>query len=639
MRVLSVAALIAAVPASAAGLINPVFQDHAVLQRDQPIRIWGTASPNARITATLGTNTAEAVADAQGRWHSELSAMTAGGPYTLKLTSSDGTSQTLSDLLIGDVYLCSGQSNMAFRAMEAIDAGPDIQVSANDAIRLMSVANITKATPQTELPKPGTWGAAEPKTVVNFSAACYFFGRELQKSAHVPLGLIQSAWSGANITSFMSAEVLKRAGGNDMRLDALAIYAHDPKEGVKHWGEIAESYWTKKLGYALWKAPEKSATWAVAPKDLGIWTEWGVPALAHYAGHVWFRTSVSLTEEQAKQAATLSLGTITEEDQTWVNGAFIASTFGYGEPRKYELKANTLHAGDNDILIDVYCGWRGCGMFGAPEARAITLADGSSVKLNGSWRYLMDATASTPRIPWGATAGITMAYNGMIAPLGDLGLKGVLWYQGESNSSEPEAYRGLLKEWMADWRQQFKAPNLPFLIVQLPDYGLPPFKPEESDWARLRESQRLAVNEDGHAGLAVTIDIGDHMGLHPSNKQEVGRRLAQVAKRVVYGDANAKSGPAPQSVTRKGGVVTVRFSGINGKLAAVNAADPIGFELCDSKACQFTPAHIQGETVTIAVPKGLTPTKLRYCWGDGPVCTLYDSSRLPAVPFESKITP
>lgn len=630
-KIAAAVALLAALPARGETLLNPVFQDHAVLQREQPIRLWGSAVPGATVTVTIGSALATAMADPAGRWRAELPAMAAGGPYTVSAKTSTGAAQSVADILIGDVYLCSGQSNMAFGVMGAVDAGPDIQTSGNDSIRLMSVANLAKPKALSELPGPVTWAAASPKSVVPFSAACYFFARNLQKSVHVPLGLISAPWSGANITDFMRAEALQKAGGHDERLAALKIYADDPAAGVKHWGGIIEAFWRAK-GKALWTDPASGSGWAEAPKDLGVWSTWGVPELERDGGTVWFRTSVTLTAAQAAMGADLALGQVTEEDTVWINGHAVGTTTGYGAERKYALAAGVLHEGANDILINLYCGWRGCGLLGAPETRALRFADGTSVPLNASWKYLIEPV-KPPQVPWGPTAGLTMDYNGMIAPLTPYGLKGVLWYQGESNSGQPEAYRGLLKAWMADWRAAFEAPKLPFLIVQLPNYGAPPFVPQESNWARLRESQRLAVLDDSNAALAVTIDIGDNMGLHPANKQEVGRRLALQARRLIYGDASVKTGPHPVSAAFKSNVVTVAFSGVNGKLASVSGAAPIGFELCDT-ACHFVLASIAGETVRLTVPKGLKPTKVRYCWGDGVVCNLYDTSRLPAVPFE-----
>lgn len=624
-------------PAHADPLLNPVFQDHAVVQRDRPIALWGKAAPRARLTVEMADASVTARADGHGDWHARLPAMTAGGPYTLSVRSDEGEVQRVEDVLVGDVYLCSGQSNMAFPLLAALDAGPDIQVSANDDLRLMTVANVTSATPQSSLPLPVKWTIAGPDKVPHFSAACYYFGREAQKYARVPVGLIHSSWSGANITAFMSARALRKTGHENDRLDTLKLYVRDPAAAMKEWGELIEAWWKRRGGFAPWTDPAPGADWPTAPEDLGIWTQWNIPSLERFSGHVWLRTGVSLTAAQADQAAKLSLGTITEEDQTWVNGRFVAATFAYAKPRTYALASGMLREGRNDILVNVYCGWKGCGMFGPPEARVLQLADGSSVPLAGPWRFkVLPASVETPRLPWGDTAGITMAYNAMIAPLEDYGLRGVVWYQGESNTGKPDSYSGLLRLWMADWRRQFDNPRLPFLVVQLPASGLPPFVPEDTGWARLRESQRLAVANDPHAALVVTVDIGDHMGLHPANKREVGRRLALAARRLIYHDATIELGPVPTRAEWNGNEVTVDFTGVNGRLAAINAAWPIGFELCGSSqpTCRFVAATINDNTVRLAVPDGLTPTRVRYCWGDGPVCTLYDATRIPAVPFE-----
>jgi sialate O-acetylesterase len=626
-----------ALPAGADPLLNPVFQDHAVLQRDRPIHLWGTAAPGSEVKATIAAASVDARADAAGRWSADLPAMQAGGPYMLTVRSGDAAPQTVNDVLIGDVYLCSGQSNMAYPVMSALDAGSDVQISANDRIRLMTVATATRAAAQTVLLQPVKWEPAAPQSVARFSAACYYFGRELQKSVDVPLGLIQAPWSGANITAFMSADALHQTGVEEARLEALTRYAGNEADGLQRWGEVIEAWWRSK-GLTPWTDPAVSAAWPKAPEGLGIWTTWNVPALDHFVGHVWFRTTVTLTAAEAAEAAQLSLGTLTEEDQTWVNGRFVAATFGYGEKRSYALASGLLHEGVNDVLVNVNCGWRGCGIFGPAADRAVRLKSGGGVPLSAAWRYqpVPASVGTSPRVPWGATSGLAVIYNAMIAPLGSYGLRGIVWYQGESNTGAPAAYRQLLKLWMADWRKQFGNPALPFLIVQLPDNGLPPIKPENSGWAQLRESQRLAVAEDANAALAVTIDIGDHMGLHPANKLEVGRRLALGARRLIYGDKTVKPGPQPSSAVRNRKNVTVGFTGANGALMAVNADQPIGFELCGAtlQSCRFAAATIRGDTVSLIVPQGLDPTRVRYCWGDGPVCTLYDTTRIPAVPFE-----
>jgi sialate O-acetylesterase len=417
-RAAAIAALLV-LPAHGETLLNPVFQDHAVLQQGQPIRLWGTAAPRAKVTAEIGRASAHATADKNGHWRVTLPAMTAGGPYSVTVKTG-AASQTLSDILIGDIYLCSGQSNMAFPVLAAVDAGPDIQVSDNDSIRLMSVATVAKAEPQPALTGTVTWAAASPKTVPNFSAACYYFARSLQKSVHVPLGLISAPWSGANITDFMSVTALRKVGGRDELLKALTLYANEPDTAVQYWDSIIEAFW-RGQGKAYWADPAKAA-WKDAPKGLGVWSTWGVPALEKDGGTVWFRTSVTLTAANAAKAADLALGTITEEDTVWVNGKAIGTTTGYAAERKYALPAGVLHEGKNDIVLNVYCGWRGCGLFGPGGARAIHFAGGSTVPLDGAWQYAIVPT-NPPQVPWGPTAGLAMDYNGMIAPLTPYGRK------------------------------------------------------------------------------------------------------------------------------------------------------------------------------------------------------------------------
>jgi sialate O-acetylesterase len=256
------------------------------------------------------------------------------------------------------------------------------------------------------------------------------------------------------------------------------------------------------------------------------------------------------------------------------------------------------------------------------------------------WRYQLAPAGigSPPRAPWESLAGLSVIHNAMIAPLGAFGLRGVAWYQGESNTEEANRYQQLLTRFMADWRGRFGA-ELPFLIVQLANYGPPPTAPVESGWAALREAQRLATARDAHAGLAVAIDIGDRYDIHPANKQEVGRRLARAARRVIYGESLAPSGAIPVAAKREGAQVAVTFRDATGGLTAYNANGPIGFELCGAAtgSCRYADARIDGERVVLTAADAVAATKVRYCWADSPVCTLYDGARLPAGPFEIEV--
>jgi len=637
MRCVALLALLA-LPAHGAGLLNPVFQDHAVLQRNAPIRVWGVAPAGASLTVLLGAVSTETKADDTGTWRAALPPLAAGGPYTLTVKTGAGESQTLSDILVGDVFLCSGQSNMAFKVSAANDAWVDLQDASDASIRLLNIPNRAAVMPQKVLPSAAAWAVAAPETVPDFSAVCYYFARALRKTQRIPLGLISAPWSGAGIASFISAQALRQAGADAERLDALKIYAGDPAAGYAHWGKLIEAWWRQRLETAPWENTASSKDWAEVPQGRGVWNGWGVASLEEFTGHLWFRTKVVLTADQAAQAAELSLGTVNEEDQTWVNGRFIAANWGFVEKRNYPLAAGTLHEGENDILVNIHCSWKLCGFSGPPEARVLRFAGGAVVPLTEPWRYRVvpAAIGDSPAVPWGPITGLTTAYNGMIAPLAPYGLSGVLWYQGEGNAGAPHSYAGLLKSFMRDWRDAFASPELPFLIVQLAGFGQPPFAPEDSNWSRIREAQRLTAGADKNAALIVTIDIGDRGSVHPANKQEVGRRLALAAERLIYGNAAVKPGPQPLSAMRKGRIVTVAFGGINGRLAAAGGIVPAGFELCGAR-CRFVSATISGDTVRLVMPEGLEPERVRYCWGKGPVCTLYDTSRLPAVPFELAI--
>ena len=264
------------------------------------------------------------------------------------------------------------------------------------------------------------------------------------------------------------------------------------------------------------------------------------------------------------------------------------------------------------------------------------------MRLDNEWRYQLPPMRieEPPRPPWDPTRGKTALYNAMIAPLGDLSMRGVAWYQGEANTTTSGTYQDLLTRLMADWRGKFGA-ELPFLIVQLANYGQPPTAPAESGWAEVREAQRLAVANDLHAGLAIAIDIGERYDIHPPNKQEVGRRLARAARRVVYGEQIAPSGPVALSARRNATNVIVTFGDVADHLIAYGADEPIGFELCtrDAGSCRYSKASIEGERVYLDAAAFAAATRVRYCWADGPVCTLFDTARLPAGPFQIEVQP
>jgi sialate O-acetylesterase len=627
---------------SAAALLHDLFQDHVVLQRDSTINVWGRAQPRETLTVTLAGSNAQARADEAGRWKVALPSMQAGGPYQLAVTAGSGATQTVSDVMIGDVWLCSGQSNMQMQVERALDSWSEIRNSTNDSIRLMTISQASNAVPQETFSSPVQWAKAAPNTVPGFSAVCFYLARELQKKDNVPMGLIASSWGGSKIQAWMSISALRATGAYDRNLDVLSLSATDPAAANAQWGAIWESWWRDRTkahrGTEPWSA-KPAGTWNAAPIDRGPWEQWGIPELASYNGALWYRTTVDVSKQQAAQSATLSIGRPDETDQTWINGR-PAGAAGPGPDRTYLLPPKSLHAGENTIVVSVLDTYSFGGLSGPPGGRFIKFADGTSLPLNNEWRYQMpDPSVGTPpRAPWEAVAGLSVINNAMIAPLGKFGLRGIAWYQGESNTNEAHQYQSLLTRLMADWRNQFGA-NLPFLVVQLANYGQAPSAPGESEWADLREAQRLAVRNDARAGLAVAIDVGDRYDIHPANKQEVARRLARAARRIIYNDPSPPSGPTPSSARREGAVVALEFADVTGKLVTYSAAKPIGFELCGSapKSCEFADARIQGNRVLLSSGNAASATRVRFCWADSPVCTLYDEAQLPAGPFQIEV--
>lgn len=629
----AVLVLAGVVPAGAQDLLAQPFSDHGVLQRDRPIAVWGRTTPGAPVSVEFGDRTAQTTADREGRWRAELAAMPAGGPYVLTARSGDRTDRA-ADVMVGDVFLCSGQSNMVVPVARALNSPGEIASSGDDHIRLMTVQIDNSLTPQQELVRPVSWVAAGPETVADFSAACFFFAKDLRRDHDVPIGLIDDAWGGSMIQAWMSAGAVRGVGGYDERLSILDQFPSDPVGAQARWGRVWEAWWEGKAGTRPWT--ESTADWTPVPA-MTAWELWGVPELAAYDGMVWYGTRVTLTPAQAALRATLNLGNVDEADETWVNGVAVGAS-GSGD-RSYPLPAGVLKAGANTIIVNALDTYGNGGLYGPPEKRALTFADGSSVALDaGGWRYQMPSGdfGSPVRAPWEALAGLTTISNAMIAPLEHYGLKGVLWYQGESNTgSEPEQYDRLLAGLMADWRRRFDNPELPFLIVSLANYGAPAAAPGASGWAELRDRTRTAVLGDDHAALAVAIDLGDRWDIHPAQKLELGRRLARAARAEIYGADIAPSGPEARSARRDGDAVVVEVAHVEGALVGYSGPSLLGFELCaaDGSECLYAQARADGATVRIVVPQGAAAGQVRYAWADSPVVNLFDGSGLPVGPF------
>lgn len=624
-------------------LLYTTFQDHAVLQRNRPIPLWGLTAANATVEVSFADQTATAIADAAGHWRAELPAMKAGGPYVLSAKSSSGETQVLKDVMVGDVYLCSGQSNMELPLRLATNYDAEVRGATNSAIRLFHVQRFSSPKPREVFGADASWTVTSPETAKEFSAVCYYFGSNLQPSAGVPIGLIEDAWGGSAIQAWISNDKLASLGGYGDVLDIVKTYAAAPKDGDRKYRAVVRK-WFDAHDPAM-KAPPPwydpaldDAAW----DDLvatGGWRPW--PKLAKFDGIVWLRKTIVLTAAEADSAATLTLGQISDFDIAFVNGTEVGAGEGYDVVRNYTVPAGTLHEGRNVIALGIQMG----GAFLDPaEKMSLRLANGAAKPLSGPWKWKTSAASNglpvIPHQPWLNQFGVSTLYNGMIVPLGPTPIRAIVWYQGETDSGQPAEYRRLFKALIEVWRGRFGA-DTPFYAVQLPGYGPPRVAPGKSAWAEAREAQRYVVETTPGTGLAVATDLGVPDNIHPQMKQELGRRLALLAKHDIYGLPVEGSSPSPLSAVRKGTTVTVTFVHTDAGLVAHEWNKAIGFSLCTADGtCHWVDGDIAKDAVRLAVPKtALKATTVRFCWSDSPFCNLYSAEGLPAVPFELAITP
>ncbi len=622
-------------------LFYTTFQDHAVLQRDQPIPLWGRTTPCATVDVSFAGRTTHANADANGQWKAELPAMAAGGPYVLSATASSGQNQTLTDVMVGDVYLCSGQSNMELPLRLATNYDGEVKRAQNTNLRLFHVQRFASAKPHEVFGADASWAVTSPDGVKEFSATCYYFGNNVQPAASVAIGLIEDAWGGAAIQAWISNEKLASLGGFDKVLDIVKTYAAAPKDGDLAYRALLRDWFDTHdpAMRAGWFDPAFDDTGWDELVATGVWRPW--PKLAQYDGVVWLRKTIDLTASEAQGAATLTLGLISDFDLTFVNGTVVGAGEGYDVVRNYSVPAGVLHEGKNVIAVGIQMG----GAFLDPaEKMSLKPVSGPAKPITGPWKFRTSLPSAglpvIPHQPWLNQFGVSTLYNGMILPLGPTRVRGIVWYQGETDSNQPAEYRRLLQALIADWRARFGSAT-PVFVVQLPGFGAPRIAPGPSNWAALRESQRQVIASTPHTGLAVTVDLGVPDNIHPQRKQEVGRRLALLAKQEIYGLPVEGTSPAPVSAIRRGKTVTVHFDHIGAGLTAREWDKAIGFSLCNADmTCHWVDGAVSKDAVTLLPPKSAArATMVRFCWADSPLCNLYSAEGLPAVPFEIAITP
>ncbi len=622
-----------AIPSARAVELPRLFSDGMVVQRDQPVQVWGRAAPGASVAVSFANAAATTTrADATGRWSLTLPAQTAGGPYEMRI--DDGTQpRVLNDVLVGDVWLASGQSNMEWPLVQSADAEAEIARATDPLIRHFKIPRSWAGAPQDQL-AGGAWVAASPRVAGTFSAVAYFFARELRKVTGVPIGIIDSTWGGSAIEAWTDAAT--------QGIDVAGMAGIDRQLREEDDKALAEV----RRRLARWTLPADDRGWQAAVLDDAKWDTLAVPGLWESAGWngldgiAWYRTTFTLSAAEARQGIVLGLGRIDDSDTAWVNGTEVGHTLmQYNVPRAYAVPASALHAGVNQVAVRVTDVGGGGGIHGPDDELFVQPVGGTRRPLAGQWKF-RPAEVSALAFDGDKNQRPTLLYNAMIHPVQPFALRGVIWYQGEANAGSVEralAYRSQFPAMIGQWRKQWDAPQLPFLWVQLASWHSGSDQGDTSPWAVLRESQAAALSLPATA-QAVAIDIGDAANIHPANKQDVGKRLALAARHVAYGESLVYAGPSPADTTFAGGAAQVAFRDQGSALAVRGGGSAVhGFALAGADRV-FHPATatIEGQRIVVRSDAVPSPVAVRYAWHDNaPEADLVNGAGLPASPFRS----
>jgi sialate O-acetylesterase len=635
-----------AVRAADLPFVHPLFSDHMVLQRGMECPVWGWTQPGAKVRVMFQGKAVEATAEADGKWVARLPTLVTGGPWQMDIEGPQKLA--IKDVLVGDVWICSGQSNMEWPVSASNNPEAEIKAAVYPRIRLFTVPKLIAGEPQVTLDANAKWQTCTAETIPGFTAVGYFFGRELHKSLDYPIGLINSSWGGTIAEAWTSAEALQTMEDFKADVETTRQQYAAAKAGTDSFDQQMAAWWG-----ANDQGLKDGANWAAADASEEGWEKMALPTLWESAnlkdfdGIVWFRRAFEVPAELAGKTAKLELGAIDDRDDTYLNGARIGGLDVYNAPRSFPIEAGKLQAGKNVVAVRVLDTGGGGGLYGPAEAMrlVVPVQEGVAaevvIPLTGEWAFKpSNPLASLTPVPQrlgGNPNVVTVLYNGMIAPLVPYGIKGAIWYQGESNAGRDKQYRTLLPTLINDWKTRFGAADYSFHIVQLANFMEVQSTPVQPGWAELREAQALTAKNDAKVGLAVITDIGDAADIHPRNKQDVGKRLALQALSISYGRGEiVAAGPEFTEMVIADGKATLKFANAGGLKA--NGGELKGFAIAGAdKNFVWAKAEIAGETVVVSAPEVPMPVAVRYNWANNPIGNLFNAANLPAAPFRTDI--
>ncbi|WP_461074071.1 sialate O-acetylesterase [Spirosoma horti] len=614
-----------------------VFGSHMVLQRRKPVPVWGWAEAGEKVTVTLNNQTKTTKADKAGKWRVTLDAMEAGGPYQLLVKGKSNT-VTFDDVLAGEVWICSGQSNMEWPLGAAANAKTEIPVANYPNIRQLLVKKDISLTPKDNI--EGNWSVCTPTTAPQFTAVGYFFAKQLQKELNVPIGLINTSWGGTHSETWTSREAMNQ--NEELRVVANKLPASS--EEVTQRGAARTQALIKTQQGNLPTAADEQ-TWASTTLNDSDWKtmnmpgdwEWG--GLPTLDGVVWFRQDVVIPEGVNSQKMVLYIDSVADNDSTFVNGQLIGNTKG-GKARAYAVPDGLLKPGRNVVAIRVTDTGGSGGLMGRPEELKLA-GNNLTIPLAGKWKHRVANVFASSYKP-GPNTFATQLFNAMINPLIPYAVEGAIWYQGESNAGRAYQYRKTFPLMIQDWRQHWGY-DFPFLFVQLASYNAANGDSRHgSTWAELREAQTMTLQLP-NTGMAVTSDIGERTDIHPKNKLDVGNRLAAEAMRVAYSKSGepgneASRGPQFNKMTVENNRAILTFSNVGSGLVAKDKYGYLrGFDVAGAdQKFYYAKAEIQGNSVIVHADSVAVPVAVRYGWADdnGDV-NLFNKENFPAIPFRT----
>lgn len=602
-----------------------LFGDGCVLQQGGETRVWGTGSPGMEVVVELQSQTRRAKAGASGRWEVYLCNLTPGGPFRMKIENDAGEMRIISDVYVGEVWICSGQSNMQLTMQRVKDCYPKEMIKKNSWIRHFKVAEHYDFSHTLTDCAAGEWKESHPDNTGEFSALCYFFGQYLQKVREVPVGLINVSVGGSRIEAWMSMESLN--GYEDILTEARQLADVDAVQKFLQNQDDSMNQWLSQAAASTGGQPESD--W----KNIQIPGYLSDAGLSDFCGSIWLRRNFTVPEAMWGQPANLWLGTMTDSDRTYINGTFTGETGYQYPPRKYTVPAGVLRKGENNICIHLICN-DGRGRVTPGKDLCIFLGT-ERVDLSGSWEYRIHKTMKkAPEMDFLCRKAGGL-YQGMLAPCQKYTVRGVLWYQGESNDKAPGDYEELLKRMILSWRKSWNQKKLPFVVVQLPGFSID-LPEENSGWPEIREAQSKAAEAIPDTEVTVNLDLGEDNDLHPSDKKEVAFRAVQAARCMVYGENITFKGPVPRSWSCDKAEVKITFDvGDDGILMTKDGQNPGEFCLA-GKDMRFYPAvcELYGNQAVLKSEAVREAVSVRYAWGNAPrqglIC---NKSGILAAPF------